>query len=80
VADVERLAVAEVTFELIAAGIGVALLSAGNARIYQRPGVRCVAVPDLPPSELAVARRRDDRRRPVFDLVAAAVAASAAPR
>jgi DNA-binding transcriptional LysR family regulator len=46
---------AEETFELIAAGIGVALLSAGNARIYQRPGVRCVPVPGLPPSELAVA-------------------------
>ncbi len=71
---------AEETFELIAAGVGVALPSAGNARIYQRPGVRCVAVPDLSPSELAVARRRDDRRRAVLDLVAAAVAASAAPR
>jgi DNA-binding transcriptional LysR family regulator len=71
---------AEETFELIAAGIGVALLSAGNARIYQRPGVQCVPVPGLTPSELAVARRRDDRRRPVLDLVASAVAASAAPR
>jgi len=71
---------AEETFELIAAGVGVALLSAGNARIYQRPGVRCVAVPDLPPSELAIARRRDDRRPALLDLVAAAVAASAAPR
>jgi DNA-binding transcriptional LysR family regulator len=71
---------AEETFELIAAGVGVALLSAGNARIYQRPGVCCVAVPDLSPSELAVARRRDDRRRAVLDLVAAAVAASGAPR
>jgi hypothetical protein len=54
--------------------------AAGNARIYQRPGVQCVPVPGLPPSELAVARRRDDRRRPVLDLLAAAVAASAAPR
>jgi DNA-binding transcriptional LysR family regulator len=71
---------AEETFELIAAGVGVALLSAGNARIYQRPGVRCVAVPDLPPSELAIARRRDDRRPALLDLVAAAVAASAGPR
>src|SRR5690606_35972197 len=44
---------AEETFELIAAGVGVALLSAGNARIYQRPGLPCVSVPDLPPSELA---------------------------
>jgi DNA-binding transcriptional LysR family regulator len=71
---------AEETFELIAAGVGVVLLSAGNARIYQRPGVRCVPVIDLTPSELAVARRRDDRRNPVRAFVAAAVAASAAPR
>jgi DNA-binding transcriptional LysR family regulator len=71
---------AEETFELIAAGVGVALLSAGNARIYQRPGVRCVAVPDLPPSELAIARRRRDRRPALLDLVTAAVGASAEPR
>jgi DNA-binding transcriptional LysR family regulator len=71
---------ADETFELIAAGVGVALLSAGNARIYQRPGVRCVAVPDLPPSELAIARRRDDRRPALLDLVTAAVRASAEPR
>jgi DNA-binding transcriptional LysR family regulator len=71
---------ADETFELIAAGVGVALLSAGNARIYRRPGVRAVAVTELPPSELAVARRRDDRRHAVRDFVAAAVAASSAPR
>jgi DNA-binding transcriptional LysR family regulator len=47
---------AEETFELIAAGVGVALLSAGNARIYRRPGVCCVAVPDLRP---ASSRSRD---------------------
>ena len=58
----------------------MALLSAGNARIYQRPGVRSVPVTDLTPSELALARRRDDRRHAVRDLVAAAIAASAAPR
>ncbi len=39
---------AEETFELIGAGLGVALLSAGNARIYQRPGVRSVPVAGLP--------------------------------
>jgi DNA-binding transcriptional LysR family regulator len=71
---------AEETFELIAAGVGVALLSAGNARIYQRPGVRSVPVVDLAPSALAIARRRDDRRQPVRDLFAAALAASTAPR
>jgi len=77
---VAEAASAEETFELIAAGIGVALLSAGNARIYQRPGVRSVPVTDLTPSELALARRRDDRRHAVRDLVAAAIAASGAPR
>jgi DNA-binding transcriptional LysR family regulator len=71
---------AEETFELIAAGVGVVLLAAGNAHIYQRPGVRCVPVTDLTPSQLAVARRRDDRRNSVRDFVAAAVAASASPR
>jgi DNA-binding transcriptional LysR family regulator len=71
---------ADETFELIAAGVGVALLSAGNAHIYQRPGVRAVAVTELPPSQLAVARRRDDHRHAVRDFIAAAVAASAAPR
>jgi DNA-binding transcriptional LysR family regulator len=71
---------ADETFELIAAGVGVALLSAGNARIYRRPGVRAVAVTELPPSELAVARRRDDSRHAVRDFVPAAVTASAAPR
>jgi DNA-binding transcriptional LysR family regulator len=71
---------AEETFELITAGVGVALLSAGNARIYRRPGVQSVAVTDLSASELAVARRRDDHRNAVRDLFAAAVAASAAPR
>jgi DNA-binding transcriptional LysR family regulator len=71
---------ADEAFELIAAGVGVALVSAGNARIYQRPGARSIAVSRLSPSELAIARRRDDRRRAVLDFVAAAVAASAAPR
>jgi hypothetical protein len=48
-----RPSAAEETFELIAAGVGAAL-SAGNARIYQRPSVCCAAVPNIPPSELAV--------------------------
>ena len=71
---------AEETFELIAAGQGVARLSAGNARTYQRPGVRTGAVSGLSPSELAIARRRDDYRPVVGDLVAAAIAASTTPR
>ncbi len=69
---------AEETFELVGAGIGIALLAAGNARIYQRPGIRTVPVPDLALSQLAIARRRDDRRPAVSDLVAAATAAAGA--
>ena len=71
---------AEETFELIAAGVGVALLSAGNAAIYRRPGVCSVPVRDLPPSRLAIAYRSDDRRPAMRDLVAAATAAAAGPR
>jgi DNA-binding transcriptional LysR family regulator len=52
------------------AGIGIALLSAGAARIYQRPGVRCVPVTDLTPAsspsltgETTAACRPRPRRR-----------------
>ncbi|MEW6471119.1 MAG: LysR substrate-binding domain-containing protein [Actinomycetota bacterium] len=56
---------AEETFELVAAGAGVVLLAAGNARIYARPGIVCRPVSGLSPSRLAVARRRHDRRAAV---------------
>lgn len=58
-------ATADETFEAVAAGAGVALLSAGNAEIYRRDDVVHVRVSDLPPSHLAVARRADDRRTAV---------------
>jgi DNA-binding transcriptional LysR family regulator len=55
-------ATADETFEAVASGLGVVLLSEGNVAIYQRADVVCRPVSGLPPSELAVAwRTRDDR-------------------
>jgi DNA-binding transcriptional LysR family regulator len=53
---------AEETFEAVASGLGVTLLSAGNAGIYRRDDVVCLPVTGLPPSELAVAWRTGDDR------------------
>ena len=50
------------TFEAVAAGQGVALLSAGNAELYSRPGIVARPVVDLPPAELAIAWRADAGR------------------
>jgi DNA-binding transcriptional LysR family regulator len=55
-------ATADEAFEAVASGLGVVLLAAGNAAIYRRDDVVCRPVPDLPPCELAVLWRRDDRR------------------
>ncbi len=56
---------ADEAFEAVASGLGVVLLASGNAAIYQRDDVQCRLVPDLPPCELAVMWRRDDRRTAV---------------
>jgi DNA-binding transcriptional LysR family regulator len=53
---------ADETFEAIANGIGLALLAAGNAAIYQRPGIAVRPVRGLSPSHLAVVWRADDDR------------------
>ncbi|HEY4020917.1 MAG TPA: LysR family transcriptional regulator [Pseudonocardiaceae bacterium] len=53
---------AEETFEAVAAGVGVTLLSAGNAEIYRRDDVICRPVTGLSPSELAVVWRVGDDR------------------
>jgi DNA-binding transcriptional LysR family regulator len=58
-------ATADEAFEAVASGVGVLLLSAGNAAIYRRDDVVCRPVPDLPPCELAVMWRAGDRRRAV---------------
>ncbi|MFI6602231.1 LysR family transcriptional regulator [Nonomuraea sp. NPDC050536] len=53
---------AEETFEAVTGGMGVVLVSEGNARLYERPGLVYRPVTDLGPSELAIAWRRGDRR------------------
>jgi DNA-binding transcriptional LysR family regulator len=57
-----EVATADETFEAVASGLGVVLLSAGNTELYQRADVVCRPVTGLPPSELAVVWRRDDQR------------------
>ena len=63
---------AEETFEAVLAGLGVVLLSAGNAEIYQRPGVATVPVRGISPSRLALLWRDDDHREAVRDFIRAA--------
>ncbi|TCO32889.1 DNA-binding transcriptional LysR family regulator [Kribbella steppae] len=53
---------ADEVLELVSAGVGIALIAEGNARLYKRPGVTFRPVPDLPPAELAIAWRRTDPR------------------
>jgi DNA-binding transcriptional LysR family regulator len=48
-----------------AAGLGVVLLAAGNAKIYEREDVVCRPVTGLSPSELAVVWRTGDDREAV---------------
>jgi DNA-binding transcriptional LysR family regulator len=56
-------------------GLGVALISAGNAEIYRRPEYVVRPVRGLPPGELAIAWRADDTRPVVHDFVRCCVAA-----
>ncbi|MCK7624696.1 LysR family transcriptional regulator [Streptomyces sp. RS10V-4] len=62
---------ADETFEAVAEGLGVVLLSAGNAALYQRPGVVARPVGGLAPSRLALAWRADDHRTVLRDAVEA---------
>jgi len=71
---------ADEAFEAVASGLGVVLLSAGNAAIYRRDDIVCRPVPDLPGCELAVLWRDDDRRpavRVVTDACCRCVATAA---
>lgn len=56
---------AEETLEGVASGLGLALLAAGNAEIYQRGDVVCRPVIGLSPSQLAVLWRADDDRKAI---------------
>jgi len=53
---------AEETFEAVAAGLGVALVSEGNAQLYKQHSVVCLPVTDIGPANLALAWRSDDHR------------------
>jgi DNA-binding transcriptional LysR family regulator len=56
---------AEKTFETVAAGLGVVLVLAGNADIYQREDVVCRPVTGLSLRRLAVVWRTTDDRKAV---------------
>ncbi len=68
------------TFEAVGNCLGVVLLAAGNASIYQRPDVVTVAVSGLSPAQLAVVWRRSDTRAPVHDFIDACRSVAAGRR
>ena len=70
---------ADETFEAVANGVGVALLSAGNAALYARDDVIMRPVSGLGPSELAVLWRDDDHRTVLRDFVLACTTAADSP-
>lgn len=69
---------AEETLEAVTSGLGVVLLAAGNAQIYQRDGIVFRPVSGLPPSELAVVWRSGDQRKAVRVFVDACCICTAA--
>ncbi len=66
-------ATADEKLEIIAAGVGIGLVSEGNATVYSRPGIVSVPVTDLSPARFAVAWRRGDGRLAVQAFVQACV-------
>lgn len=62
---------ADETFEIVGAGLGVALLAAGNAALYRRPGIVDLLVVDLKPAELALVWNADDGREVIRALTMA---------
>lgn len=71
---------ADEKFEIVSTGAAVALVSEGNAVVYDRPGIVCVPVSDLAPAQLAVGWRRNDPRRAVRSFVNACTDAAHALR
>jgi DNA-binding transcriptional LysR family regulator len=67
------------TFEMIAGGAGIALVSAGNAEIYAREGLAFRPLDGVGGCELAVAWRRGEGRAEVIALVELLSAAASAP-
>jgi DNA-binding transcriptional LysR family regulator len=66
-----EVASADETFEAVTNGLGVVLLSAGNAEIYRRSGIVTVPVGGLSPSQLAVVWREADDRDVIRDFLEA---------
>ncbi|NGO06496.1 LysR family transcriptional regulator [Streptomyces sp. HC44] len=64
---------AEETFEAVASGLGVVLVAAGNAGIYERDDIAFRPVSGLSPSRLAVVWRTADERKAVRTFVDACV-------
>ncbi|WP_212747162.1 LysR family substrate-binding domain-containing protein [Streptomyces montanus] len=64
---------AEETFEAVASGLGVVLVAAGNASIYEREDVAFRPVTGPSPSRLAVVWRTADERKAVRVFVEACV-------
>jgi DNA-binding transcriptional LysR family regulator len=62
---------ADETFTAIEEGSGIVLLAAGNAAIYQRPGILTIPVTGLPPCQLAVAWNTGDHRPVIRDFISA---------
>ena len=61
---------ADDALEAVAAGQGVALMSAGNAAIYARADIASRPVSGIAPSQLAVIARADDHRAVIRDFIA----------
>lgn len=62
---------ADAVLEMVASGLGVALIAEGNATVYSRPGVVTRPVTGLGPATLALAWRASDRRPAVAAFVRA---------
>jgi DNA-binding transcriptional LysR family regulator len=62
---------AEECIEAVGSGLGLVLLAAGNATIYQRNDIVCRPVTGLTPSELAVVWRANDNRHPLHTFIEA---------
>lgn len=62
---------AEETFEAIAAGLGIALVAKGNARLYHQHAAVSRPVTDIAPAHLALAWRSDDHREILRNVIEA---------
>lgn len=61
---------ADETFELLAAGAGVVLISEGNAELYQRDGTTSIPVVGIGPATLGLVWREDDDREVIRTVAA----------